>query len=355
MKKNRHLEILVLNSGSSSIKYQLFLMPQEKILDKGSIDNIGESGSKIKNHQQALMMILSKISHIDAVGHRVVHGADRFKAPVRINSSVIKKIKQCIRLAPLHNPANLAGITCCTRMLKNIPQVAVFDTAFHQTMPRHAYMYGLPYRFYKRHHVRRYGFHGTSHEFVSEEAAKRLKRPLKKLRLITCHLGSGCSMSAVRFGRCVDTSMGLTPLEGLLMGTRTGDMDPAIVTFLQKHLDISPTKMDEILNRESGLKGVTGISNDMRKITAASRSNARARLALEMFIYRIRKYIGSYISVLGGADAVIFTAGISEHQPRILKRINQGLFVHLKKKPKILIIPTDEERMIARQTYALIA
>ncbi len=355
MKKKNNQVILVINSGSSSIKYQLFLMPGERILDKGSINRIGEPGSKIRSHQEALATILNSVSDIDAVGHRVVHGAERFQESILINNSVIKKIKDCCRLAPLHNPANLAGIRECKLMLPQIPQVAVFDTAFHQTMPDYAYTYGLPYSFYRRHGIRRYGFHGTSHEYVAKEAAKILKKPLKKLRLITCHLGNGCSMAAIEFGKCVDTTMGLTPLEGLLMGTRTGDMDPAIATFLQKQFDLSPTKVEQIFNKKSGLAGISGISNDMRLIEkAAKKGNVRAKLAINIFVYRIRKYIGSYCAVLGGVDAVIFTAGIGENQSGIVKKTYENLFSYFKKKPKVLIVPTNEELMIARKTYRII-
>ena len=330
-------------------------MPKEQTLEKGLIDCIGESGGKIANHKEALRVLLAKISGIDAIGHRVVHGAEWFRQPTIITASVLKKIKKCAKLAHLHNPANVAGIEACQHVLPGIRQVAVFDTAFYQTMPDYAYIYGLPYKLYSRHRVRRYGFHGTSHEYVAEEAAKKLKKPLKALKLITCHLGNGCSITAVKNGRAVDTSMGFTPLEGLLMGTRTGDLDPAIVLFLQQQLHLSPSSVETILNRESGLKGVSGISNDMRKLFAAYRKgNPRARLAINIFVYRIRKYIGSYLAVLGGADALIFTAGIGEHQRGITAKICRGLFAYLKKRPEVLIVPTDEELMIARQAYKLV-
>jgi len=349
------MKILTINSGSSSIKYQLFDMPKAKIIKKGIIDKIGEQGSRIKNHHEGIKIILKDVDGVAAVGHRVVHGADKFIKPTLINKRVIAKIKQCSRLAPLHNPANLTGILACKKLLKNIPQIAVFDTAFHHSLPDFAYTYGLPYEFCKKLGIRKYGFHGTSHEYVAGEAAKRLRRPLKKLRIITCHLGNGCSIAAVKFGKSVDTSMGLTPLEGLLMGTRSGDLDPAVVIYLESRLKLSLEKIDDILNKRSGLLGVSGVSNDMRKLQiAAKKGNRRARLAIEMFIYRIRKYIGAYIATLGGLDAVVFTAGIGENQSQIRKKICAGLFSNFKIKPKILTIPTKEELMIARQTYHLI-
>jgi len=349
------MKILTINSGSSSIKYQLFEMPRQRIVKKGMIDKIGERGSKVKNHQEGIRNILSSISDVKAVGHRVVHGADKFRKPILINKRVISKIKECAKLAPLHNPSNLTGILSCKKLLKKVPQVAVFDTAFYQSLPDFVYMYGLPYEYYKRFGIRKYGFHGTSHEYIAQEAARRLRRPLNKLRLITCHLGNGCSITAIKAGKSVDTSMGFTPLEGLLMGTRTGDLDPAVVIYLQRKLKISLEKITDILNKKSGLQGISGISNDMRKLKKAARKgNRRARLAIEMFVYRIRKYIGAYIAALGGLDAIIFTAGIGENHAQIRKKITQGLFTYLKSKPKILVIPTNEELMIAKQAYNLI-
>lgn len=350
------MKILVLNSGSSSIKYQLFEMPSQKLLEKGLIEGIGEVGSKIKSHAQGISLILKKVKDVDAVGHRVVHGEEKFQKPTIVNWKIIKKIEGCCAdLAPLHNPANLAGIEACLRLLKNIPQVAVFDTSFHQTIPDYAYVYGLPYKYYKNFGIRKYGFHGTSHEYVTIESSKKLNKPLNKINLITCHLGNGCSITAVKNGKSIDTSMGFTPLEGVVMGTRCGDIDPAIVLYLQKRLRLSTQRIDDILNKESGLKGVSGVSNDMRLIfKAIKKGKNQAQLALKVFVYRIKKYIGSYLAILGSVDAVIFTAGIGENQSRIRKMICQNLFDNLKIKPKILVIPTNEELMIARETYSLI-
>lgn len=349
------MNILVINCGSSSLKYKFYLMPREKLISKGSIDRIGEKGSLIRNHCQALKKILEEIEGVDAIGHRVVHGGEQFQEPVVIDNRVIRKIKTCCNVAPLHNPANLDGIKACAAILKNIKQVAVFDTAFHQSLPEKAFIYGLPYSFYRRHKIRKYGFHGTSHYYVAWEAAKRLKKDISRVNLITCHLGNGCSITAIRNGKSADTSMGFTPLEGLMMGTRSGDIDPAVVTYLIEKKKIPPSDVDRLLNRESGLKGISGISNDMRKILqSADKGNQRSKLAIEMFVYRIRKYISAYLGVLGKADALVFTAGISENQPRIVKSITDGLFGNLKLKPRIMVIPTDEELMIARQTYEIV-
>jgi acetate kinase len=330
-------------------------MPQEERIKKGMIERIGEAGSRVRNHYQGMKMILEELRGFSAIGHRVVHGAEEFRRPTLINAKVIRKIRQCSRLAPLHNPANLAGILASRKMLGDITQVAVFDTAFHHSLAAHVYLYGLPYEYYKRFGIRKYGFHGTSHEYVAEEAAKRLKRPLKSLRLISCHLGNGCSIAAIKNGSSIDTSMGLTPLEGLVMGTRCGDLDPAVVLFLQNRLRLNTREVDNILNKKSGLKGISGISNDMRTLlSSAKKGNKRARLSIEIFIYRIKKYISSYIGILGGLDALIFTAGIGENQRGITDRITKGLFSHLKRKPRVLIIPTDEELMIARQCYKIV-
>lgn len=349
------MRILVINCGSSSIKYKLFAMPKERLLQKGLIEHIGEKGSWIQDHYAGLKVIIGKVDVVSAIGHRVVHGAEKFQRPVLIDNSVIKKIKQCSEIAPLHNPANLAGILACKKLILGIKQVAVFDTAFHQTLPACAYIYGLPYKYYKKFALRKYGFHGTSHEFVAREAARLLKRPLNKLKIITCHLGNGCSITAVDRARSIDTSMGFTPLEGLIMGTRCGDIDPALVTYImhRQHLDIHA--MDELLNKESGLKGISGVSNDMRELEkSAYAGNKRAELAINIFIYRIKKYIGAYTAVMAGCDALVFTAGIGENQKRVRERICKDIFSHFKKRPKILVIPTNEELMIARQTYKLI-
>ncbi|MGD9015623.1 MAG: acetate kinase [Candidatus Omnitrophota bacterium] len=350
------MNILVINCGSSSIKYDLFDMPKEKSLIKGSIEHIGENKARVKDHYSGLELILSRIKQVDAVGHRLVHGQERFKQPVVIDSSVISKIRASCKLAPLHNPANLEGIRAARSLLgSRLPQVAVFDTAFYSHLPNFAYIYGLPYEFYQRFGIRRYGFHGTSHEYVANEASLRLKQPLKKLRLITCHLGNGCSITAIKQGKAIDTSMGFTPLEGLVMGTRCGDIDPAVIIYLVRDKGWDIKKIDWVLNKQSGLQGISGLSNDMRRLTkAAKKGNQRARLAIDIFIYRIRKYIGAYTAVLGGCQAIIFTAGIGEHQAAIRRRICSGLFTHLKSRPHILVIATDEQLMIARKSYQLV-
>lgn len=328
-------------------------MPQERKIEKGILEHIGEEGSALQDHYTGLKTILGKIDSVSVIGHRVVHGAERFQKPVLINSSVINEIKLCAEIAPLHNPANLAGILACKKLLPGVRQVAVFDTAFHHTLPDYAYVYGLPYEYYRKYGIRKYGFHGTSHEYVAGEAARILNRPLKKLKLITCHLGNGCSIAAVNKGRSVDTSMGFTPLEGLIMGTRCGDIDPALVTYMMHIMKIDRHEAERVLNKESGLKGISGLSNDMRMLEAKAGVNRRARLAIEMFAYRIRKYISAYIGVMAGADAVVFTAGIGEHQAGVRERICRGLFSHLKEPPKVLVIPTNEELMIAREATRL--
>ena len=349
------MRILVINCGSSSIKYKLFFMPKGRLISGGLIEHIGENGSKIKGHYSALKIILKNIKAISAIGHRVVHGAEKFKEPVVINQAVIRKIRQCSSIAPLHNPANLSGILSCQKLLPQVTQIAVFDTAFYQTLPDYAYIYGLPYAYYKRLGIRKYGFHGTSHKYVAHEASRILKRRLNKLKLITCHLGNGASITAVNRGRSIDTSMGFTPLEGLVMGTRCGDIDPALVTYLMQKIGLSILRIDAILNKDSGLKGISGISNDMRVLLRQrSLGNRRAKLAIDIFTYRIRKYIGAYALVMGGCDAIVFTGGIGENQKSIREGIVKGISSYLKSSPKILVIPTDEELMIARETYKLI-
>lgn len=321
---------------------------------KGVIEHIGEEGSLVKGHYSGLKKILGRFKQVEAIGHRVVHGAERFKRPVLINGAVIKKIKACSLLAPLHNPANLMGILSCEKLLPGIKQVAVFDTAFHQTLPDYAYIYGLPYEYYRKFGVRKYGFHGTSHQYVAYEAARILRKPLEKLKIITCHLGNGCSITAVNKGVSIDTSMGFTPLEGLVMGTRSGDIDPALVTYILRKKRFNLAQIDDILNRESGLKGISGISNDMRLLKKKKdEGDRRAKLAIEVFIYRIRKYIGAYTLIMSGCDALVFTGGIGENRAEVRRGICRGLFSALKKKPKVLVIPTDEELMIARQTHEL--
>jgi len=350
------MKILVINSGSSSIKYKLFLMPQHRLISKGLIEHIGEKGSEVQDHYNGLQLILKKVDGVSAVGHRVVHGAEEFRKPVLIDNHVIRKIRQCSELAPLHNPANLTGILACKKLLPGVKQVAVFDTAFHQTIPDYAHIYGLPYQFYKKYGIRKYGFHGTSHEYVANQAAKKLGKPLNRLKIITCHLGNGCSIAAVDKGKSVDTSMGFTPLEGLVMGTRCGDIDPALVTYIMHKAKLDISGVENLLNKASGLRGISGISNDMRLLQEKQeKGSLRAKLAIDIFIYRIRKYIGAYSAAMSGCDAVVFTAGIGEHQGKIREKICRDLFAYFKKAPKILVIPTEEELMIAHQAYKLIS
>ncbi len=357
------MKILVINCGSSSIKYKLFTFPKRVLLTKGFIEKIGEEGSSVKDHHQGVRRlffqlienkIIKDLSEIGAIGHRVVHGAETFRAAHIIDKEVIEKIRECMGLAPLHNPANLAGIEACCKMLPYLPQVAVFDTAFHQTIPQEAYLYGIPFDYYGKYQIRKYGFHGTSHQYVAQEAARLLKKPLRQLKLITCHLGNGCSITAVKYGRSIDTSMGFTPLEGLIMGTRSGDIDVAAVFYLMEKEGLSIKEMDQILNKKSGLLGISGVSNDMRIIKEeAKKGNRLCRLAWEMFIYRIKKYIGAYYLILGGADAICFTAGIGENNPDLIDRFKKDLR-KISKKTRVLVIPTDEELMIANLSYKLI-
>ncbi len=340
--------ILVLNSGSSSIKYKLFDVEKttEKLLDKDLIERIGQ---KVKDHKEALSLILNKTNRkIEAVGHRLVHGGDRFKESTLIDNNVIKAIEEFSELAPLHNPPSLLTINESMKVLSGIPHVAVFDTAFYQTMPEEAYLYAIPYRLYEKHKIRKYGFHGTSHRYVLEKAVGILKRPKEKLKIITCHLGNGCSITAIKNGKAIDTSMGFTPLEGLVMGTRSGDIDPAIVPYIMEKENIDVNKTLELLNKESGLLGVSGISNDMREIVKESKHNKKANLALNIFVRRIKKYIGAYSGIMNGLDAIVFTGGIGENQKALVGEICKDT---LPKKVKILSIPTDEELMIVRDTY----
>ncbi len=362
------MKILVLNAGSSSLKYQLFEMPSAEVLTSGLIEKIGEEGSDVKSHKQAISAVFKKLvnpkhriindlSEINAIGHRVVHGGEAFSDSVLINDRVKKEIKKCIKLAPLHNPPNLAGIKATEKLLPGIPQVAVFDTAFHQSIPKHAFLYALPYKFYKKYKIRRYGFHGTSHNYVALEAAKSLDKPLEELKLVTCHLGNGCSITAVKHGESIDTSMGFTPLEGLIMGTRSGDFDPAIVNFLMEQEKVSGPELDTMFNKESGLLGISGISNDVRSLLdVAKTGNERANLAMDMFAYRVKKYIGAYIFAMNGADAIVFTGGIGQHANSLRDQITDGIFEVIdEKKTKILVIPTDEELMIAQDTFTIVS
>jgi acetate kinase len=358
------MKILIVNCGSSSIKYKLYNFPKVSLIAKGLIERIGEEGSRVVNHSQGIKVLVSDIlksgaisdlKQISAIGHRVVHGAETFREPHIIDKNVLKKIRECTQLAPLHNPANLAGIAGCMGIFANVPQVAVFDTAFHQSIPEYAYMYAVPVNYYSRYKIRRYGFHGTSHQFIAQRAAKILKRPLRTLKLITCHLGNGCSITAVKGGKSVDTSMGFTPLEGLMMGTRSGDIDVAAVFHLMKKEKLSIPEMDEILNKKSGLLGISGLSNDFRLIRKAKdRGNRLAKLAYDMFLYRIKKYIGAYYFALGGADAVCFTGGIGEHASVAIEQIKKDIARITGVKTRVLVIPTDEELMIATLTYRVV-
>jgi acetate kinase len=356
------MKVLLINCGSSSVKYQLLHTESEKVLKKGIIERIKyfngfmEAMVKIKDILLSGEKPLKSLDEISGIGHRVVHGGEEFKGSVIINAGVIKKIEKYSELAPLHNPSALVGIKSCLEIFKGIPQVAVFDTAFHQTMPAKAYMYALPYEYYKKYKVRRYGFHGTSHHFVAEKTAKILNKPLSKLNLITVHLGNGASACAIEKGKAIDTSMGFTPLEGLIMGTRSGDIDPAIVPFIIEKTGINYNKVSEILNTKSGLLGITGKSNDMRDIIALiKQGDERAQLAYDMYIYRIKKYIGAYAAVLGRVDAVVFTAGIGEKMPKVEKTMEKDLSGLFGKKTKFMIVPTNEELLIAQDTYKVIS
>src|SRR6056297_2667266 len=347
------MKVLVLNSGSSSIKFQLFNMEEEKVLAKGLVERIGiddsgieyenyngqevEKAIDIKNHKEGIehvvemlldseIGVLNSIDEINAVGHRVVHGGEKFAHSTLITDEVIEKIEEVTPLAPLHNPHNLSGIKVCKELLPGKPQVGVFDTAFHQTMPEEAYIYAIPYEYYEEYGVRRYGFHGTSHKYVSNRCAELMDKDAEDAKIITCHLGNGASIAAVDGGDSVDTSMGMTPLEGLVMGTRSGDIDPAIIPFLMEKEDLNTKKIDNILNTESGLLGVSGISNDSRDVRqAALNGNHRAELADKIFNYRVRKYIGEYMAVLNGVDAVVFTGGIGENAGEVRKHIIEKL------------------------------
>ncbi|MDD5194977.1 MAG: acetate kinase [Candidatus Omnitrophica bacterium] len=359
------MKILVINCGSSSIKYKLYEFPQKTLITKGLIEKIGEKNSPMRDHGHGVSALLTRLikekaieslDEISAVGHRVVHGGETFRQPSIIDKKVLKKITECSKLAPLHNPANLAGILACKKNMPSVVQIAVFDTAFHQTIPQYAYTYAIPLKYYKKYAIRKYGFHGTSHQFVALEASRILNKPLETLKLITCHLGNGCSITAIDKGKSIDTSMGFTPLEGLMMGTRCGDIDVAAVFNIMENENLSLKDIDTILNKKSGLLGVSGISNDIRLIKQGAKDgDSRARLALEMFIYRIKKYIGAYQFILGGADAVCVTAGIGENNPDIVEEIRKSVYALSGDKTKVLIISTDEELMIASLSHELIS
>ncbi len=396
------MKVLVINAGSSSIKFELFDMPSERALASGLVERIGDAGSRllwrvadepeeraversIADHSAGLDLVLEalcgdrgpveRLEEIGAVGHRVVHGGEAFAHPVLVTAEVEAAIEEHEALAPLHNPANLMGIRVARGALSAVPQVAVFDTAFHQTMPPRAYLYALPIDLYEEHLVRRYGFHGTSHRFVAERAAMLLGRPLEKTNLISCHLGNGASICAIRGGESVDTSMGLTPLEGLVMGTRCGDLDPAVPLFLQRHLGLDAMEVDHLLNKRSGMLGLSELSNDLRVVEqAAEQGEPMAAQALEVYAYRIRKYIGAYTAALGRVDALIFTAGVGENSDTVRAmvlegmgpmgyaldaRANDGLrgreadITAPAGSVRVLVIPTDEELLIARDTYGI--
>ena len=398
------MKVLVINAGSSSLKYQLIDMDDESVLAKGNAERIGIPNSLLKhtakgkdtieikaefaNHVDAIKMVINTLidpehgviksmDEIGAVGHRIVHGGESFAASVVIDDEVMKAIEANIVLAPLHNPANIMGIKACKNVMPNTPMVAVFDTAFHQTMPREAFMYAIPYEDYKELGIRRYGFHGTSHKYVSKKAAQILGKPIESLKIVTCHLGNGSSVAAVKDGKCIDTSMGFTPLAGLPMGTRCGDIDPAIVMFLKENKNMSDEEINKYLNKESGVLGLSGISSDFRDLhKAAEEGNERAQLALDVFNYSVKKYIGAYAAAMGGLDCVVFTAGIGENTPHVREKVCSGLeFLGIKIDPqlnnkmvrglegqistadskvKVLVIPTNEELMIARETLELI-
>ena len=398
--------ILVINAGSSSLKYQLIDIDEEKVIAKGICERIGiaksvlsyksasgeslEKESPMKTHEDAIKLVLDVLadpkigvikdmSSIRAVGHRVLHGGEKYADPVLIDDAVLEAIEECIPLGPLHNPANLMGIRGCMAAMPGVPMVAVFDTAWGQSMPKEAYMYALPYEAYTEHKVRRYGFHGTSHRYVSGQAVKKLiALGMKKedTRVITCHLGNGSSLSAVKGGKCVDTSMGLTPLEGVPMGTRCGSIDPAIIPYLMGRTGMSAQEIDTYMNKKSGMLGISGVSSDFRDLSAATKQgNERAALARKMFCYKVRQYIGAYAATLGGVDAIVMTAGVAENDGYIREMILQGLeylrmdmdweynlscpratdleITKPTSKVHVYVIPTDEEMTIARDTAEL--
>ena len=398
------MKILVINAGSSSIKYQLIDMTTEKVIAKGMCDRIGIAGGNFKlkadgredykldiqmaNHKEAVKLVLDalvspehgvieSLSEISAVGHRVLHGGEKFSGSVIVDENVIAAIEECCELGPLHNPHNLTGIRACEAMMPGVPQVAVFDTGFHQTMPDYAYMYALPYEYYEKYRIRRYGFHGTSHRYVSLRAAEMLGR--KDLKIVTCHLGNGSSIAAVKDGKCFDTTMGLTPLEGIMMGTRCGSIDPAIIPLLMKKENLTPDEIDTIMNKKSGILGVSQVTSDNRDIEqGAKEGNERYQLIESMICHQLTKYIGGYAAAMGGVDAVVFTGGIGENNPHYRARVAEKLaFMGVEldeetnkkamrtseefvlttpdSKVKVLMIPTNEELMIAKDTLELVS
>lgn len=395
------MKVLVINCGSSSLKYQVLDMTNEVLEAKGLVERIGMEGSVIthekigmdkfklvtpmENHKDAIGHVLDAIidedhgvvkdmSEIGAVGHRVVHAGEKYAESVVINEQVLATLEECVDLAPLHNPPNLLGIAACQELMPNTPMVAVFDTAFHQTMPPESYIYAIPYEYYEKYGIRRYGFHGTSHKYVAERASDILNVDIKDLKIITCHLGNGASVSAIKRGVCMDTSMGFTPLEGLVMGTRCGDIDPAIVTYIREKEGLAQGEANEILNKKSGVLGISGVSSDFRDLEAAAEEgNERAMLAIKVFAHKVRSYIGAYIAEMNGVDAIVFTAGVGENDIAMRDIIcndmgNLGIKLDLVKnkvrgketiisrddsKVKVILIPTNEELMIARDTYRL--
>lgn len=400
------MKILVINAGSSSIKYQLFDMTNEKVLAKGMCDRIGIQGGNFKhqphdkeaykidvhmaNHSEAIKLVtaalvdkdhgvISSMSEISAVGHRVLHGAEKFSGSVIINADVIAAIEECCELGPLHNPHNLTGIRACEEIMgKDVPQVAVFDTGFHQTMPDYAYLYPLPYEYYEKHRIRRYGFHGTSHRYVSLRAAAMLNKKPEEINIVTCHLGNGSSIAAVKGGKCLDTTMGLTPTPGIMMGTRCGDIDPAIIPILMEKEKMTPADIDNMINKKSGILGISQVTSDNRDIEEGARNgNERYQLIENMLCHQLTKFVGGYIAAMGGVDAIVFTGGIGENNPHYRARVAEKLqFMGVKldseandkakrtsdenvistadSSVKLLVIPTNEELMIARDTLELV-
>ena len=402
-RQNMKMNVLVINCGSSSLKYQLINSDSEAVLAKGLCERIGIDGrlvyqktgcdkeiteAAMPTHKEAIQMVLDALTNdktgaigslkeVNAVGHRVVHGGEKFAKSVVITDEVISAVEECNDLAPLHNPANLIGIRVCSELMPGVPQVAVFDTAFHQTMPEKAFLYAIPYKYYEKFGVRKYGFHGTSHRYVSEKMADLMGRKKEELKLITCHIGNGSSITAVKGGKVIDTTMGLTPLGGFMMGTRSGSLDPSVITFIAEKEHLTPEEMSKILNKESGLLGISGVSSDDRDVCAAEADgNMRAHLAHEMLYYQIAKYIGSYYVALGGCDGIVFTAGIGENQPMLREKVCdylECLGVKLDKEfnkqatcgvtgtlstpdsaIRVELIATDEEMVIARDTRAIV-
>ncbi len=397
------MKILVLNCGSSSIKYALYNMDDKSVMTSGGAERVGLDGAFVKvkmpdgtkkkvmhdipEHTEGVKFIFSlltdpeigvikSLDEIDAVGHRMVHGGEKFNKSVLLDDEVLKTFEECSDLAPLHNPANLKGVKAVSELMPGLPQVGVFDTAFHQTMPAHSYLYAIPYELYKKYGVRRYGFHGTSHRYVSQRVCDYLGVKYEDKRIITCHIGNGGSVAAVQNGKCIDTSMGLTPLEGLMMGTRSGDIDAGAVTFLEKKLGLDADGMSNLLNKKSGVLGITGISSDMREIDdAVAAGNEMAKIALDMYNYRIKKYVGAYAAAMGGCDIIVFTAGVGENQYQMREAVCSGMeYMGVKldveknktirgeeavistpdSKVTVCVIPTDEELMIATDTMNLL-